>query len=135
MKKKVWNNKITVTSIILAVIILMYTYGCQNRLASLISGKLVTRSEFKIEVNSELRRLKAELANLEDKTMLGYADFDKRDEIERKIYDIASITTQAGNFNITGLIGVIAGLLGIGAVADNRIKAIGNKKLTSIKKE
>ena len=135
MKKKVWNNKITVTSIILAVIILMYTYGCRNRLTSLISGKLVTRSEFKIEVNSELRRLKAELANLEDKAMLGYADFDKRDEIERKIYDIASITTQAGNFNATGLISIIAGLLGIGAVADNRIKAIGNKKLTSIKKE
>ena len=110
--------------VILAVILLFWTYGCASKVQSPVTGNPVTYSELSIEVNAEAGRLEAELDTLQQRASLSFQELARKDLIKQKLFEFASITAQSNAFNPSGLITLIGSLIGVGAIVDNRIKDV-----------
>jgi len=122
MKKWISHNQGTFVAVIIVVILLVWTFGCASKIMSPISGKLVTRPEFTLEVDTQVKQLEAELDNLQKQAVLQFAELDRQDIIKRKLFEFASLTATQGTFNPTGIITLAGTLLGLGFGVDNRIK-------------
>jgi len=131
MIKWISHNQGTFVAVIIVVILLVWTYGCESRVCSPISEKMVTRSELMLEVDIQVKRLEVELDNLQKQAVLQFADLDRQDIIKRKLFEFASLTATQGTFNPTGIITLAGTLLGLGFGVDNRIKdkVIKNEKV------
>lgn len=129
------HNQGLFVGVLLAIALLLWTFGCQSTTTSLISGVKVTRAELTIELNSEAARLGAELDTLREQGAMKKAELDRYDELKRKLYDFAAITATSGTFNPMGIITLVGSILGIGVVVDNRIKdkVIANRPLPTTK--
>ena len=107
--------------IIAAIIIcalLIWLFGCQSRVPSLISpDKKVTREELTNESQFLLAQIKTKMLVL-----------DRQDEVKKLIMDQASIFSQTGSFNPMGLLNT---LVSVGAISFGLHK---NQKLNAIKK-
>jgi len=86
------------------------------------SDKKVTASELNLEIQAESARLTAELDMLLERAELKKAELQRQDMVKQKLLDFALIATETGTLNPSGLVGLLVGVLGIGAVVDNRIK-------------
>ena len=126
------HNQGIVVGLIIAVSLMVWTYGCDSQVTSPITGKMVTRPQLKLEVNIAVKQFEMELDNLQEQAALQFASLDRQDELKNKLYDFAAITAQANTFNPTGLITLVGTLLGGGLLIDNRIKdkVIKNRPLT-----
>jgi len=122
MRKWLSHNQGTFIGIILAVGLLVWTFGCESKVTSPVSNKQVTRSELIVEVKFKVQALEAELDHLQEQAQLGFTDLDKQDTIKRKLFEFAALTAQTGAFNPTGIITLAGTLLGLGFGVDNRIK-------------
>jgi len=116
------HNQGIVVGIIIAVGLMVWTYGCVSRVKSPISGNKVTRPELILEVDIAVKQFEMELDNLQAQAVLQFASLDRQDEIKNKLYNFAAITAQNNTFNPTGLITLVGTLLGSGLLIDNRIK-------------
>lgn len=118
------HNIGAVISFVLAVMLVVWAYGCDSRVKSLIETGYVTRNELTVELNAEVRRLEAEIDRLTELATARYTELDRKDAIKVKLFDAVSIATQAGNFNTVGLATLAGSLMAIGLGVDNRIKGV-----------
>lgn len=106
-------------AIIFCVAALIWLYGCPSKTMSLSgSGKLVTRPEIKMELETFIK-----LAEIR------YADLDQQDAFKQAVVNAAVLTTQTGTLNPMGVIAILLGGLGVSATVDNVRKRAEIKKL------
>jgi hypothetical protein len=110
--------------VVLAVCLVFWTYGCESKVQSPVTGKPVTYGELSIEIQAEATRLETELDTLQKKAALSFQELVRKDEIKQKLFEFASLTATNNAFNPTGLITLVGSLLGVGAIVDNRIKDV-----------
>ena len=123
IRKWISHNPGQSVSLLICVAVSIYIYGCQSKVTSLFNEeRLVTAAELNVEVEAEAARLELELDNLMRRAEVKFADLDRQDAIKQKLMDLALISTQNGALNPAGLVGLMIGVLGIGAAVDNRIK-------------
>lgn len=116
------HNQGIVVGIIISVALVVWTFGCENKVMSPISGQKVSRAQLHIEVSAQSKALENQLDTLKEQALLQYTMLDKADMIRDKIFEFAALTTEQNTFNPTGLITLVGTLLGIGVGIDNRIK-------------
>lgn len=102
----------TSVAIIIVIAVLFWTYGCDSIVTSITNPNTkVTRSELKIEIDTFL-------AMAEER----YRDLDRQDEFKQKLVEFGMIVVEDGTINPIGAGVSLLGILGIGAVVDNRKK-------------
>lgn len=103
------HNPCIVFSTILAALMLVFAYGCQSTVISLVhTNRHITRAELVIEVDTFL----AAASNR-------FVDLDRQDLVKDTIFNSVLDLAQGGTPNPIGIVLTIAGILGIGAVGDN----------------
>jgi len=123
IKKWISHNQGTFVSLMICAAVTIYIYGCQSKVTSLISpDRMVTANELRVEFESEAARLELMIDNLTKRAGVKFEDLERQDELKQKLMDAALISTQAGSLNPAGLVGLLIGVLGVGATIDNRIK-------------
>jgi hypothetical protein len=127
------NAGICVASMV-CVLLLLWTYGCESKVLSPVTGKSVTYAELALDISAESKRIEGELDLLNKQAELQFTELERKEEIKRKLYDFAAIAAQNNAFNPTGIITLVGSLLGIGAIVDNRIKdvVIKNRPLNNV---
>lgn len=121
--KWISKNQGVFVAVIICIGLLVWTIGCESSVTSLTDPtKKVTAAELNLEIETEALRMQAELAQLMKQAQLKQLELRRQDAIKQKLLDFALLTSEAGAFNMSGLIGLVAGVVGIGAVVDNRIK-------------
>jgi len=122
MIKWISKNQGVVVGVIICITLMVWTFGCESQVTSPITGKVVTRPELKLEVDIQVKQLESELDNLQAQAVLQFASLDRQDEIKRKLFEFASITSASNTFNPTGLVTLAGSILAMGLGVDNRIK-------------
>lgn len=103
--------------------LMVWSFGCQSKVTSLTQpGEMVTAEELNLELKIEVTRLEAELEQLLEMAKLKKAELARQDAIKQKLFEFAAITAGSGGFNPAGLLALAGGVLGFGAIVDNRIK-------------
>ena len=127
------HNQGMFIALIVSAILVLWSYGCESKVESLISEKQVTRSELQVELQTEVHRLESELDNLQQLAIVRNQQLDRKDAIKAKLFDTLSVVTQTGQFNPAGLIGAFGILASLGLGVDNRIKdkVIKNRPLSA----
>ena len=131
-----------------AVGTLLGAMGCESRTVGLVPGAsgapvAVTRQELqlqvvdvektldgqRVELDAAVAKHNRAVAAFNAKVELATADLERQDQLKREILDAAgavALQAASGTFNPVGLIpiavGILGGLVGIGATADNRRK-------------
>lgn len=117
------HNQGFFVSLVVSVGLVVWTFGCESKVTSLIhAGKMVSGEELKLELEAESARLESELEQLIKQAELKYKELARKDAIKQKLLDFTLLAGEAGTLNPSGLVGLLVGVLGIGAVVDNRIK-------------
>ena len=117
------HNQGIFASVIICIALLVWVFGCQSRVASLIHpAQQVTRAELTLEIEQEAKRLEAELELLHKQAGLKFAEFDRADALKKGLFEFMALTAQTGTFNPAGLIALTGSIMGFGAIVDNRIK-------------
>ena len=119
MKKsieKIWrairHNQCLATAAVVCIALACWAYGCQSQVESMrTSDKMVTRPQLKIEVDTLLAEAK-----------LKFEDLNRQDAFKRQLFEYGLVVAQGGSVNPVGVAVSLFGILGIGAVADNRRK-------------
>lgn len=135
---KTWynHNQGMFAAILLTIVSLVWIYGCESRVSSIIEPqKQITRGELNLELEQESTRLQNELVILQKQAELRFVKLDKDDEIKRQLMEFGSLAAAGGGVNPAGVLGLLTGILGVGAIVDNRIKdkVIKNRPLASLK--
>lgn len=103
------HNSGILGSIFLAVMMIVYAYGCQSVVVSLITpGQKINRDELVAEVDMFLARAESR-----------FADLDRQDLVKETIFNSLTDFIKTGSVNPIGIITTITGILGAGAVVDN----------------
>jgi hypothetical protein len=112
LKKWVRHNQTLVASAVLCVVLVAFAFGCQVTTENPFNPEeKVTRQELRIEAESYAAKLD-----------LAYQDLDKKDAIIKAVLEAGMAYAQEGGINPIGLASTMFGLLGMGAVVDNRRK-------------
>jgi len=122
MLKWLSKNQGVVVGVIICIILMVWTFGCESQVKSPISGNMVTRPELNLEVDIQVKQLEAQLDNIQKQAALQFASLDRQDEIKSKLFEFASITSASNTFNPTGLVTLAGSILAMGLGVDNRIK-------------
>jgi len=128
--KKLWafirHNSGIVIGSILAVCVLVWTYGCESQVTSIVNPTiLVNRGQLQIEVDTFIA--KAELR---------FLDLNKQDEVKSTLFNTAIDFMQGGNVNPAAVALVIGNILGLGAVIDGvRLRTHINTRKGSVSNE
>jgi hypothetical protein len=134
MKSIISHNQGLFVAIVIVVGLMLWTFGCESKTRSPVTGKMVTRSELTVEVNAKAQDLDAELDTLQKQVELKVAELNRKDNIKQKLFDFVSVSATTGGLNYTGVVTLLGSLLGLGAVVDNRIKdkVIKNRPLPKV---
>ena len=116
------HNQAIVTAAVIAVGLIVWSYGCESKVQSLTGKQTVTRSQLTLELNEQAKLLETQLDNLKAQAAERFQQLDNKDAIKAKVFDAVSVATTTGGFNATGLLTLAGSILGLGAVVDNRIK-------------
>ena len=114
--EKIWrairHNQCLATAAVLCIALVCWIYGCQSRVQSMKTPeKKVTRPELKIEVDALLAEVK-----------LKFEELNRQDAFKRQLFEYATVVAEGNSVNPVGVAVSLFGILGIGAVADNRRK-------------
>ena len=128
------HNQGIVVGLILSVILMLWTFGCESQVKSPVSGDMVTRAELNLEVDIQVKQFETQLDNIQKQAALQFVALDRQDEIKSKLYEFAAITAQSNTFNPTGVITLVGSILAMGLGVDNRIKdkIIKNRPLNGV---
>ncbi len=133
--KWVRHNQGVFVALIICSGMLIWTLGCESKVTSLTDPtKKVTADELSIEVEGLLAKLNIELNLIMKSADVKFKDLARQDAIKQKMMDFSLLAAKTGTLNPSGLVGLIAGIVGIGAVIDNRIKdkVIKNRPLAKV---
>lgn len=109
LKAFIDKNYLIIIGQVVAVLILVWIYGCESKVTSLNGPELrVTRTE----LNHELEQFLA-LANIK------FAQLDKQDEFKRIVFNNAVILGSGGTVNPIGIITALFALTGLFVTADD----------------
>lgn len=98
------KNHWYIIAAIVAAALLIWLYGCQSTVNSMINPKQkITRAELENETNYIIGQAKVKLA-----------DLDRQDELKRLLLEQAVLFNSTGTFNPAGLINT---LISVGAIA------------------
>ncbi|MCK4794560.1 MAG: hypothetical protein KAV87_63105 [Desulfobacteraceae bacterium] len=123
IKKWISHNQGIFVSVLICVAVSIYIFGCQSKVTSLLSDdRLVTVDELEVEFEDEAARIELALESLIKRAEVKFKEIERQDAIKQKLMDAALISTKAGALNPAGLVGLLIGVVGIGAGIDNRIK-------------
>lgn len=123
IKKIVSHNQFTAMAVVIVIGIAIWVFGCESKVSSILKPSMkVNRAELKIEVETELSRLEAEVELIMRKGEVKFQDLDRQDAIKTKLMNFAAITAEGQTVNPAGVVGLIFSILGVGALADNRVK-------------
>ncbi len=103
------HERYQVLAIFGILILLIWFFGCQSKVASLQNPSLrISREE-----------LQAEVQGIIDQADIRFAQLDKEDELRQLLIDQALLWTKTGTINPVGLVMPILTILGAGATVDN----------------
>lgn len=116
MLNKIWkvikHNHVFVGSLVVCVILTIWFYGCQPQTASPFDPDTkITREQLDIDVKA-----------MADKIALAYMDIQKQEQIRAAILNAGLAYIKGEGLNPIGLVTTLTGILGLGAVLDNRRK-------------
>jgi hypothetical protein len=136
IKKALEHNQGLTVAVVAAIGLCVWMFGCESQVASLtVPGEKVTRNELQAEIESEKARLSAELKALKAKAAAKEKDLDRQDQMKARIAEIGLAVAQGGQINPLGVGVSLLGVLGVGAVVDNRRKDVHIKTLKNGKKK
>lgn len=119
------HNQGIVISLLICIPIGVWFCGCESTTQSLVDPSIrVTRPQLQFEYSAELRRLENELEDLKSQADLRLQDIARQDEIKAALYNHAVGWASGQPINPVGLLTTLGGVLGIGAVIDNRRKDV-----------
>jgi len=116
------HNQGTFAGVILALSLLVWTFGCTSKVTSPITGEQVSRPELELEVELQVKHIEAQLDSLQKQAALQFLSLDEQDAMKQKLFEFASLTAANNSLNPIGIITLVGTLLGIGVGVDNRIK-------------
>lgn len=110
---KIWSftrhNSGIVIGFFLSLIMLVYAYGCQSTVVSLVNSNVrVTRLELQAEVDMLLAQAESR-----------FADLDRQDLVKNTIFNAVIELAQGKSVNPVGVLFTLGNILGLGAVVDN----------------
>ena len=116
--KELWkfvrHNQGMCIGVLLAVAVLVWTYGCQSQVRSITNPiVVVNRGELQIEVDNFIAQAE-----------LKFADLNRQDQVKSTLFNTAIDFMQGGNINPAAVAIVIGNILGLGAVVDNVRKRV-----------
>jgi len=111
IKEILRHNQFLAVGIVIVIALGIYLVGCDSSVTSPLSGKKVTRPLLSAEVELKVAEIEA-----------AYADLDKQDLFKQKVFELGLAAAQGGTIDPVGAGVTLLGILGIGAVADNRKK-------------
>lgn len=111
--KQVWSfvrhNSGIVIGIIIAIIVLCWTYGCESKVVSIHNPPaLVNRAMLELEVDHFLKQAE-----------IRFTELDQADEFKRTIFAMAIEFMQGGEVNPVAIAITIGNIIGLGAIIDN----------------
>jgi len=122
-KKWLDHNTFLACAIVVCVVLVLYAVGCEPQVASLTDPAVkVNRAELQAELDTEVNKLQARIDELQTKAELKNQELDKIAEMQNKLLEIGTVVAQGGTIDPVGAGLSLLGILGIGAVADNRKK-------------
>lgn len=123
IKKWISHNQGVVLALVLSLMMMVWMFGCEAKVTSLTDDKkMVTAAELDDELSHEAARLEMELDQLVKRAATKNEQLEKQVALRQKIMDFALLSSEAGKLNPSGILGLVFSVLGIGAMADNRIK-------------
>jgi hypothetical protein len=124
IKKMIRHNQFVVVAAVICVGLTIYGLGCQVTTENPFNPEEeVTRDELRIEAEAYAAKLE-----------LAFQDLDKKDAIVKAILEAGLAYAQGGGVNPIGLASTMLGILGMGAVVDNRRKdAVIKSKTNALK--
>lgn len=123
LAKWIRHNQGLFVTLFVTVVTLAWVYGCESRVSSMLEPhQQISREELKLELVQESTRLQNELVLIQKQAELRFAKLDKDDEIKRQLVEFAALVTATGGVNPAGVLALLTGIVGVGAVIDNRIK-------------
>lgn len=112
IKKALRHNQFLTSAAVIVVVLGVWLIGCESKVQSPFNPERdVTRQQLQNEVDKYM-------ADIE----LAYVDLDKQDLFKQKLFEIGVVAAQGGTINPVGAGITLLGILGVGAVADNRKK-------------
>lgn len=116
MLDKIWttikHNHCLIVAVVICIVMVMWGIGCEPSVKSPFDPtKRVTRTQLDIEVQN--------IANL---VAGAYAEIKRQEQVRDVILNAGLAYAQGTGINPVGLALTLAGILGVGAVVDNRRK-------------
>jgi len=112
IKTALRHNQFLALSLVLVLALGLWLVGCDSKTTSPFNpAKEVSRQQLDNDVEKYVKDLE-----------LAYADLDRQDLFKQKLFEIGLAAAQGGTVDPIGAGVTLLGILGIGAIADNRKK-------------
>ena len=112
IKETLRHNQALAVAVVIAICLGVWLIGCESSVTSPINPpKKVNR----LQLDAEIDRLVVDIDT-------AIEDLNKQDLFKQKIFEIGLVAAQGGTVDPIGAGVTLLGILGIGAVADNRKK-------------
>lgn len=105
------HNQFIALAAVIVLVLGVWLVGCDSEVTSPITGQKVTRAELIVDHETYLAKLK-----------LAKEDLDKQDLFKQQLFSIGVAMVQGGTVDPIGASVTLLGILGLGAIADNRKK-------------
>jgi len=125
LKQTIRHNQFLATALVIVICISIWFIGCES----------TTQSPLRPETKVTRAELQDEIAAFQTKVEQAVTDLNRQDAIKQKLAEIGIAVAQGGTINPVGAGISLLGILGLGAVADNRKKDSIIKTLQNGKKE
>ena len=115
------HNAPLAVGIYICALVCVYAYGCESKGASVLTpGIKVTKEELSLEV----KQLTAEHELKLNKAELSLEQIAKEDEFKRRVFEFGAAIVETGQFNPTGLLGLLGWVMGGSAYLNGRKKDV-----------
>lgn len=112
IKKMFRHNQFLAVALVICLSLGVYLVGCDSTVRSPVNQEIkVNRVELDAEREHTLAKFK-----------FAYEDLAKQDIFKQKLFEIGLVAAQGGTINPVGVGISLLGILGIGAIADNKKK-------------
>ena len=125
LKQVIRHNQFLATALVIVICMSIWMIGCES----------TTQSPLRPETKVTRAELQDEIAAFATKVDQAVADLDRQDAIKQKLAEIGIAVAQGGTIDPIGAGVTLLGILGLGAVADNRKKDSIIKTLQNGQKE
>jgi len=106
------HNQTVLASVVVCVVLVVWGLGCHPTVRSPINPEQkVTRTELDLQVKTTA-----------DSIAAAYAELEKQEQVRQTILEAGLLFARGETVNLLGVATTLAGILGVGAIVDNRRK-------------